>query len=280
VKLGGVGVWAQELRYGDPDLVRSAAAELESLGYSALWIPDVGGDVFEALDRLLAATSKVTLATGILNVWQHTPEELLAWWGELPDAHRDRLLIGLGVSHAALIGENWRRPVAVMSAYLDALEAGGFPLDQTCLAALGPKMIALAAERTAGVHPYLVPVEHTRTTRGALQAEHLLAVELGVVLSEDDAAGRELARPFVTGYGSLPNYANNWRRLGFSDDQITAGDDALVDALIAVGDTAAIRARVDEQLAGGADHVCIQVITAPGGDFPVEQWRALAPTRS
>jgi probable F420-dependent oxidoreductase len=280
MKLGGVGVWSHELRYGDPDRAQSAAVELEALGYTALWLSDVGGPLFESLDRLLAATSHVTLATGILNVWQHTAEELLEWWDGLPERHRERLLIGLGVSHAALIGDNWGRPLATMSSYLDSLEAGGFPLDQVCLAALGPRMIALAGQRTAGVHPYLVPVAHTETTRSALGQKSLIAVELSVVLGDDRAAGRDIAREMVTGYGSLPNYANNWRRLGFSDDQIAAADDALVDALIAIGDGGEIQKRLDEQFAAGADHVCIQVLTEPGGDWPMEQWRQLAPLGS
>jgi probable F420-dependent oxidoreductase len=276
-QLAGVGIWSHELRYGDPDGAASAAAELESLGYSALWVSDVGGALFDDLDRLLAATSTVTIATGILNVWAHAPEDLLAWWDTLSDAHRGRLLIGLGVSHAALIGDQWGRPLATMTAYLDALEAGGFPLDQVCLAALGPKMIALAGERTAGVHPYFVNADHTKSTRDALGADPLVAVELAVVLTENIPAGRELARPMVTGYGGLPNYANNWRRLGFTTEQIEAGDDAIVDDLIAIGDLDAIRGRIQEQFGAGADHVCIQVIAEPGTDFPLEQWRRLAP---
>lgn len=138
--LTGRGVWSANLRYGDPARITEAAAELDQLGYSACWVPDPGGLVFEALDRLLDATTSVVAATGVLNVWLHTPEETLAWWDGVGADRRPRVLLGLSVGHAARIGETWGRPLAVTNGYLDRLDAGGFPAERRCLAALGPQL--------------------------------------------------------------------------------------------------------------------------------------------
>jgi probable F420-dependent oxidoreductase len=276
-KLSGRGVWSFELRFGDPAEIVAAAAELEALGYSALWVPDVGGPLFEDLNRLLAATNVVTIATGILNIWQHEPTDVAQWWHALPEDHRHRLLLGIGVSHGLVVGEQWGRPLATVTAYLDRLESAGVPLEQVCLAALGPKMLDLAKSRTAGAHPYFVTPEHTAIARAAL-GDGLLAVEQGVILDADPATARELARPFTMGYGGLPNYANNWKRLGFTDDDISSGSDHLIDALIAWGDEADVERRLEAHYEAGADHVCIQVITAPGSSLPLDVWRRLAPS--
>jgi probable F420-dependent oxidoreductase len=275
-KLGGLGVWSQELRFGNPAEVIDAAAELETLGDSALWVPDVGGPLFEDLNRLLEATNTVTIATGILNVWEHEPSDVGKWWQALPEGHRRRLLLGIGVSHGLVVGEKWGRPIATMTAYIDGLESEGVPLDQVCLAALGPKMLELAKNRTSGAHPYFVTPEHTAIARAAL-GDRLLAVELGVILDSDPSTARETARPFVKGYGGLPNYANNWKRLGFTDEDIASGSDRLIDALISWGDEADIDRGVDAHRSAGADHVCIQVVTAPGSPIPRDAWRRLAP---
>jgi probable F420-dependent oxidoreductase len=276
--LNGTGVWSPELRYGDATLVAEVAAELEALGYSALWLPDVGGDLFPALDRLLAATSTTTVATGILNVWMHDATDTAAWWTGLhDDATRGRVLLGLGASHAALIGEAWRRPLSVVRAYLDALDASGaVPRESRCLAALGPRMLELARDRSAGAHPYLATPDHTARARELLGPDALLAPEQGVILDADVSRARELARTNVQGYAQLPNYANNWRRTGFTDDDIEHVSDRLVDALIVCGDVDAIAARVAAHRDAGADHVCIQVIGAPGSAAPVAAWRELA----
>jgi probable F420-dependent oxidoreductase len=275
-KLSGRGVWSSELRFGDAAQIVDAAAELEALGYSALWVPDVGGPLFEDLDRLLQATSTVTIATGILNVWQHEPSDVGRWWHALPDDHRRRMLLGIGVSHALVIGEKWGRPLDTMTAYLDGLESAEVPLDQVCLAALGPRMLELAKDRTAGAHPYLVTPEHTAIARAAL-GDSLLAVEQGVILENNPTVAREITSAVVKGYGTLPNYANNWKRLGFTEDEISSGGDRLVDALITSGDNEEIEERIKAQQEAGADHVCIQVITAPGSPLPLDAWRGLAP---
>lgn len=269
-------MWAPELRYRDRAEVVDAAAELEALGYSALWIPDVGGDVFGALSALLGATATVTVATGILNVWLHDAADTAAWWAGLPDADRDRTLLGLGASHAALIGDAWQRPLAAVRSYLDDLDAAGVPDGARCLAALGPRMLELARDRSAGAHPYLTTPEHTATARAILGDGALLAPEQGVVLDTDVARARETARTTVRGYAALPNYANNWRRLGFRDDDIAECSDRLVDALIVCGDVDTIASRVGAHHDAGADHVCIQVIGSPGGPMPLDAWRTLA----
>jgi probable F420-dependent oxidoreductase len=275
-KLTGTGIWSTELRYGEPAEIADAAAELESLGYTGLWIPDVGGPLFEAVDRLLDATSTVTVATGVLNVWQQTPAEVARWWNTSPGERRDRVLLGLGVSHAPFIGERWRRPLATMNEFLDTLDANGVPADRRCLAALGPKMLELARRRSSGAHPYLVTPEHTERARAAL-GDAALYVEQGVVLETDPDTARRVAREMLAIYCGLPNYVNNWKRLGFTDDDVAGPSDRLIDALFAWGDRDAIDARIDAHRQAGADHVCIQVLAAPGGVSTREAWRALAP---
>jgi len=281
VNLTGTGVWSHELRYGDPGAIAEAVEELESVGYSAAWIPDVGGDVFTSLDRLLASTSTLTVATGILNIWMHTPADVGAWHRGLDDDRRSRLLLGLGVSHGPLIdaqpGMSWTRPVATMRAYLDGLDDHGVAPDERCLAALGPRMLELARDRSLGAHPYLVTPEHTGFARSILGEDARLLVEQGVVLERDAGPAREIARQALEVYCNLPNYVNNWKRLGFSDDDVDSRSDRLVDALVAWGDDDAIAARVREHRDAGADHVCIQVLRAAGSGMPLDAWRALAP---
>lgn len=274
--LSGIGIWSQDLRYGDPARVPEAAAEVEALGYSAIWVPDFGGELFADLDRLLDATSEITIATGVLNIWKHTPEGVGQWWSGLSQDRRDRVILGLGVSHAPLIGEQWDKPLTRMNAYLDGLEAAGVPSERLVLAALGPKMLDLAGRRTAGAHPYLVTAEHTKVARAHLGST-LLAVEVGVVLDDDLERGRRTASAVLDTYANLPNYTTNWKRFGYTDADIESRSDSLMDALFAVGDVAAIKERIDEHRAAGADHVCVQVISPEGVTFPVEAWRALAP---
>lgn len=269
--LTGTGIWSVVLRYGDPSEIADAAADLESLGYTAVWIPDFGENVFAALDRLLGATSTMTVATGVMNVWRQTPEATNAWWSELSADHQARVLLGLGVSHRALIGDIWGKPLATMGAFLDALDV---PKEHSCVAALGPKMQKLARERTAGTHPYLVTPEHTAKAREAMGPDALVAVEQGVVLETDAATARAMVREELTRYAQLPNYTNNWKRVGFTGEDITSLSDRLVDALFAWGDVDAIAKRVAQHRAAGADHVCLQVV--PARTFHRDAWKALA----
>ncbi|MCU1401238.1 MAG: hypothetical protein JWN62_4347 [Acidimicrobiales bacterium] len=280
----GTGVWAASLRYGDTASAAAAAAEVERLGYSAAWIPDVGGDVFGAVENLMSATTTLTVATGILNLWMHTPEETASEHARLTAAHGDRFLMGIGVSHARLIDSTepgkYARPVARTREFLDGIDATPVPVpvDSRLLAALGPKMLELAGERTAGSHPYLVTPEHTARARAALGPDKTVAAEQAVVLESDPSKAREIARLHLSTYLMLPNYTNNWKRIGFTDDDIAdGGSDRLVDAFVVWGDEAAILERVQAHRDAGADHVCVQVCTMERMAHPIEQWTALAP---
>lgn len=276
--IGKVGVWSMELRFGDKAQGAAAAAELEALGYGAIWVPGgIGGDVTGDLDHLLDATSKITIATGIINIWKHEPAEIAGWFKALPADRQARVLLGIGVSHGPIIGEAWAKPVAVTRDYIDRLEAEGVPADHLCLAALGPKMTELSGTRTAGSHPYLTTPAHTAQARAILGPDALLAPEQGVILETDPDKARELALGALTHYRRLPNYVNSWKRLGFSDAEIEEPSERLLDALFARGTAGDARRRVDEHLAAGASHVCVQVIT---GGMDTEKslvaWRELA----
>src|SRR4051812_6322272 len=282
--LSGIGIWSAMLRYGDPSEAAELASEMESLGYSALWIPDVGGDVWTPLGNLLAATRSLTVATGILNIWMHTPEETAAQHHALTTEHGPRFLCGIGVSHRPLIDRlnepgTYQKPVDKMASFLDGLDAQEPPLSKgaRCIAALGPKMLELAATRTSGTHPYLVTPEHTAAARAAVGPDALVASEQAVVLDTNADTARATARTHLETYLGLPNYTNNWKRAGFADDDLAGGgSDRLVDALVAWGDEDAIAARVRAQRDAGASHVCIQALESDPRAMPAGQWRALA----
>lgn len=282
--LTGTGIWSSGLRYGDRLEAAAAVAELETLGYTAVWLPDVGGDLFGALDSVLAATETLVVATGILNLWMHEPEVTAARVHDFVERYGDRVLVGIGISHAPLIDASeagrYRRPLATTREYLQAIDAqpNPVPVDRRVLAALGPKMLELAGTLASGTHPYLVTPEHTAVARRALGPDRLVAPEQAVVLDSDPVRARAVAREFLAGYLGLPNYSNNWMRIGFTPDDLrNGGSDRLVDALVVWGDEAAIEARVQEHRDAGADHVCLQVLTDGRLDIPVEQWRRLAP---
>jgi len=275
--LGRVGIWSAELRFGEPAAVAEAARTLDELGFPAIWFP--GGldpDAMGRVDLLLDATENAVIGTGIVNVWKDSPEAVSSWWRGLPTDRQARVMLGLGVSHGPAI-EEYNRPLAKMRDYLDGLDAGGVPTSHRCLAALGPKMLDLARDRTAGSHPFLGSVQHTAIARERLGPNALLAPELGVVLETDPDKARAIALQTLSLYFTLPNYVNNWRRLGFSEEQVTTGGDQLVDALFAWGDVERIKDRIAEHHAAGADHVCLQVLREPGGDaMPTDEWKRLA----
>ena len=282
MQLSGTGIWAHQLRYGDPSVAADLAAELDALGYDALWIPDVGGDVFGAIETLLDATSRTTVATGILNIWMHEPAEVAAQHAGWSDDWKARFLLGLGVSHQPLIDHNnpgrYTKPYSKMVEYLDGLDAAEvpWPKDARVLAALGPRMLQLAADRTAGAHPYFVPPEHVAVAREALGPDAIIAVEQAVVIDADPATARTTARKHTAVYTTLPNYTNNLRRFGYGDDDFAnAGSDRLVDAIVAWGSLETIAARVQGMRDAGATHVCIQVMRADD-ETPVADWRELA----
>ena len=282
-RLGGTGVWTWQLRFGDAGEIADAAAELDDLGYSAIWIPDVSGDVLSAVEVLLQATDRVTVATGILNVWLNDAAEVAARRATWSAAWQARALLGIGISHAPFIDRldkgKWDRPVARMRDYLADLDRAPVPVprDARVLAALGPRMLTLARDAAGGAHPYLVTPEHTATARSLLGSDRLLAPEQAVVLETDVDAARAVARNHLAGYLRLPNYVNNLRRLGFGDDDVAApGSDRLVDAIVAHGDVDAVAARVRAHRDAGADHVCIQVLRADNA-MALDEWRTLAP---
>jgi probable F420-dependent oxidoreductase len=283
MELGRVGIWSGQLRRADPSAIAEAAAELDALGYGAIWIPGGhGGDVFGDVARLLDATTSATVATGILNIWMHTADDTAAGHAALAREHPDRFLLGLGVSHEPPVtnsGQVYERPLAKMRDFLDALDAASPPVlaDDRMLAALGPRMLELARDRTAGAHPYLVTPEHAATARAVLGDGPLIATEVMVVLDDDPEQARAVARQHLSRYMVLPNYTNNFLRLGFTeDDLLDGGSDRLVDGVIAWGDLDAIAARVGEHHAAGADHVCIQVLEADPAALPRDAWRRLA----
>jgi probable F420-dependent oxidoreductase len=282
---GPTGIWSWELRYGEAAAAADAAGELEALGYGALWFPDAGGDVFGAAETLLAATERLTVATGILNLWMHSATESAQRFHEQTQTHNHRLLLGIGVGHARFVDRviepgTYRQPLARVGEFLDELDAADPPVSPAdrMLAALGPRMLDVARRRTSGSHVYLVTPELTAAARQALATGQVVAVEQGVVLEADRDTARAIARQHLAGYLELPNYTNNWKRAGFMDDDLAGGgSDRLVDALYARGDEAAIRRRVDEHRDAGADHVCIQVVRADRDTVPLAEWRALAP---
>jgi probable F420-dependent oxidoreductase len=229
---------------------------------------------------VLDATERIAVATGILNVWMHPADQTAAYHADVTAAHPGRFLLGLGISHAPLIGpDRYRRPMEVMAAYLDGLDQAATPVPQRerVLAALGPRMLTLAKQRSGGAHPYLVTPEHTKTARDVLGDGTVLAPEQAVVLESDSGRAREMARSFLATYLALPNYTNNLRRLGYSaDDFAGGGSDRLVDDIVPWGSPATVLRRVAQHHDAGADHVCIQVVTGDRGVFPRQQWRELS----
>ncbi|HEY8732887.1 MAG TPA: TIGR03620 family F420-dependent LLM class oxidoreductase [Candidatus Limnocylindria bacterium] len=284
-QLGTVGVWSADPERMTAADARRFANEVESLGFKTLWIQESLGskEVFAHAGILLAATKTLIVASGIANIWARDPVAMANGAKTLSEAYPDRFLLGLGVSHkpsVAIRGGTYRKPLEHMRAYLDAMDAAPFvgpnrdePPAPRVLAALGPQMLRLAAERSLGAHPYFVPVEHTAVAREALGAEPLLAVEQAAVVGLDREKILAAAKRHTKYYLALENYANNLRRLGWSEaDLADGGSEELMDAIVASGDARSIAGRVAAQHAAGADHVCLQML---GGDT-LAQLRAIA----
>jgi len=287
--LPAIGIWTGALDFVPTARARELAAEIEELGYGAIWVPEVAGrDVFVQLTHVLSATERLVGATGIANIWARDAVAMSCGARALTEAYPDRMLLGLGVSHRNLVeglrGHDYRNPLDAMRAYLDAIEAAPYTAQRPAtpvrrvIAALGPKMLALAAEKTDGAHPYLVTVEHTARARETLGPGPLLCPEQMFVLETDAANARAIARSGLAVYLSQPNYTRNLLRLGFTEGDITGGgSDRLVDALVAWGDVQAVADRVRAHLDAGADHVCVQALIAERRGVPLRQWRAAAP---
>jgi probable F420-dependent oxidoreductase len=279
MEIGRIGVWSGQVRAVDPSEVGDLAAQIEALGYQALWIPGgAGGDVLDRCGRALGATRTLVVATGILNIWRHEAEEVAGATARLRQEHDNRFLLGLGISHQRLIGEDYVAPLEKTGDYLDRLDAAGQPPGDRVLAALRRRMLELARDRAAGSHPYFVPPEHSAAARAILGPDRLLAPEQAVLLETDPTAAREMARRFCQLYLQLPNYTNNLRALGYTaEDLEPPGRDRVIDAIVAWGDEAAVAARVQAHFDAGADHVCIQVLGGEPAAPPLEAWRRLAP---
>jgi probable F420-dependent oxidoreductase len=284
-RMGRVGVWNSTLGGESASFEREAAAEVERLGYGTLWVGE-SPQAKEALVHsalLLGATQRMMVATGIASIWARDAIAS-ARANALAEAFDGRFVLGLGVSHAPAVsarGHDYRRPVSAMSTYLDAMDEAkyGGPLPEPAprlLAALRTKMLELSAQRAQGAHPYFVPVEHTARARAVLGPDPILAPEQTVVLDTDPERARRTARRFMSLYLALPNYVNNLRDLGWSDEDFAGGgSDALVDAIVAWGEPEKIIERVRAHLDAGADHVCIQPLADTPRDA-LEHLRVLA----
>jgi len=289
MQLGKVGVWLMGVGFEPASAERELVAELEELGYSALWIGEFPGgkEPLTHAGLLLAASRDLVVATGIASIWSHDPMAMASGARTLSEAYPGRFLLGIGVSHQFIVearGHRYERPLSRMREYLDAMDApeyrvpdGPEPLTRV-LAALRPPMLELAAKRADGAHPYFVPVEHTARAREILGPGKLLCPEQGVLLETDPAKARGQARELIAIYLQAPNYIESLRALGFGDgDLANGGSDRLIDALIAWGDEDAVLARVRGHLDAGADHVCIQPIASGWGTIDTTELRRLAP---
>jgi probable F420-dependent oxidoreductase len=259
---GRYGVWA-----GGAQLTPELAATIEQLGYGAVWIGGSPPADLELPESLLAATDHLVVATGIVNMWASSAAEAATSYRRIAARHPDRFLLGVGIGHPEAVGQ-YRKPYATILEYLDELDAGGVPVEGRVLAALGPKVLAVARDRTAGAHPYLTTPHHTREARDILGEGPLLAPEQKVVLDTDAERARAIGRDKVRNpYLKLTNYRNNLLRTGFTEQDLDTASDALVDALAIHGDAAAVAAGLTAHLDAGADHVCAQVLVSDDAEY-------------
>jgi probable F420-dependent oxidoreductase len=279
-----MGVFTPELRLAESGAAAAAAAELEALGFGAVWCPGGpdGGDVVAAMRRVLAATDHLIAAPAVVNVHVSPPHELAVAVAEIERAYPGRVLLGLGVSHAEYVearGESYAGPVERLGRFLDALDAAPdpVPVDQRFVGAQSPRMIELARTRTAGVFPYMFTAERTAGIRELLGPDGRLIVEVPVVLDTDPTAARDAGRRYVARYTNRRNYLRAIERQGFGPDELAGGgSDRLVDAFVAWGDLDAIGRRVAEYFDAGADHVSLQLFNETMTQPPIDGWRRLA----
>jgi probable F420-dependent oxidoreductase len=263
--LGPYGVWLGA-RSITPDL----AKEIESLGYGAAWIGGSPDADLSWVEPALAQTSSLQLATGIINIWSSPARAVAESYHRIEKDYPGRFLLGIGVGHREHTQE-YRKPYDALVGYLDQLDAASVPTSRRVLAALGPRVLALSAERSAGAHPYLTTPEHTAQARQLVGNTVFLAPEHKVVLTPDADQARRVGRQSIGFYFDLSNYVNNWRRLGFTENDVRKpGSDSLIDAVVAYGNPDAIAARLNQHLEAGADHVAIQVL----GGWPEDKLMA------
>ncbi|MEC9269190.1 MAG: TIGR03620 family F420-dependent LLM class oxidoreductase [Actinomycetota bacterium] len=287
IDLGRVGLWTGVLDSMPSSAANELCAEAVELGFQTIWIPEaVGRDPFVTAMRVLENTAGIKIATGIANIYARDAMTMANAQRSIEEAHPGRFLLGLGVSHLHLVEwvrkHDYSKPLSYMRAYLASMQkarymaVGPAELPEIVLAALGPKMLELAASETGGAHPYFVPPEHTQFAREVMGPEALLYPEQMVVIEEDPNTARSIARQHMKTYAALPNYANNLVRLGYQAEDIENLSDNVVDAIIAWGTMDAIHARVQAHFDAGADHVCVQVLTEEPSQVP-DGWRILAP---
>ncbi len=266
VRLGRIGIWR---RYQPgPGIV----PELEALGYGALWLGS--SPSLDDARAYLEASEEITIATGILNIWQHDPADVAKQHLELASAYPGSFLLGIGAGHPEATSD-YTRPLSAMRTFFDGLDAGGVPREEMVAAALGPKMLELAAERSLGTHPYFTTPEHTRFARDRVGPDALVAPELAVVVEPDAERARKDARAYAATYLGLSNYTSNLLRYGFTEaDVADGGSDRLIDAVIPHGTAEQIAEVAQAHFDAGADHVCLQPLGH--GPAPVEDYRALA----
>ncbi|MDQ6430127.1 LLM class F420-dependent oxidoreductase [Mycobacterium sp. XDR-29] len=237
------------------------ATEIEALGYGAVWVGGSPPAALSWVEPILQATTTLCVATGIVNIWSAPAQRVAESFHRIEAAYPGRFLLDIGVGHAEMISE-YRKPYNALVEYLDRLDDYGVPANRRVVAALGPRVLGLSARRSAGAHPYLTTPEHTARARELIGPSAFLAPEHKVVLTTDSARARTVGRQALDMYFNLANYRNNWKRLGFTDDEVSRpGSDRLVDAVVAYGTPDAIAARLNEHLLAGADHVPIQVLT-------------------
>jgi probable F420-dependent oxidoreductase len=287
--IGRVGVWSFAFDRNPVTTGQEAVAEIEELGFPALWIPEGLGskDALTHASLLLAGGRRIVVATGIASIWARDPVAMANGARALAEAYPERFVLGVGVSHRTSVDRRgaftYRRPYSRMRDFLDAMDAARYPVRDgvepppRVLAALGPRMLRLAAERASGAHPYFVPVDHTAAARKTLGPGPLLAPEQAVVLETDPTKARSIAREYMGHYLKLENYAGNLMRLGWTEEDISGASERLVDAIVGWGDVDAIHRRVREHLDAGADHVSVQPLTEDPRAIPLPQLRELAP---
>ena len=286
MRIDSSAVWLNTIGYSSAELV-AFARRLESWGYGTLWINDgMGSDPMVLAAKVLASTQRLQVALGVANIYSRDPTMMVgAQWG-LCEQWGGRFLLGMGVSHPFIVegmrGHAYGQPLAAMRAYLEAMAkieyAGPPPAEKplTVIAALGPKMLELARSHADGAHPFSTTPEHTATARAILGPGKLLLVEQKVMLETDPAKARAVGRGLVSGLAGIPNYRNNFLRMGLSDeDMAQGGSDRAADAVLAWGDVAAIRRRIDEHLDAGADQVAIQVMPKGGALLTAEDEEVL-----
>jgi probable F420-dependent oxidoreductase len=273
MELGEFGIWTSFRAIGEEN-AGEAAKLVEDFGYSAFWLG--GSPRLPSVRPLLAGSERLTVATGIVNVWANEPATLAAEYGALTADFPDRLLVGIGIGHPEATSD-YTRPLSAMRAFLDGLDAADPPLPREArvLAALRPRMLELARERARGAHPYFVPVEHTRAARAILGDGPLLAPEMACVVDPDYERGQARARKYAAVYLGLSNYTSNLLALGFTEqDTANGGSDRLIDAVIPHGSAEEIAPMARAYLEAGADHVCLQPVDVEG--MPRDEWQALA----